>query len=111
MFCNLTKLDLLEDSTYLYFTRDGVRIPDSYVEVLTTRSVRLRYPIRQPEDEGHFVCWLRHERGNPRTIGSQHVLADCEWIRHGGSSVTIATMQNHIDNRLSTPCQLKVMSG
>ena len=80
LFCNLTKLELEEDSRFLFFTRDGTEIPASFVEVLTTRSVRLRYPIKVPQDEGHFVCWLRQQEGISKTIGSQRVQADCEYM-------------------------------
>lgn len=79
LFCNLTKLELEEDSRFLFFTRDGTEIPASFVEVLTTRSVRLRYPIKVPHNEGHFVCWLRQQKDNFKTIGSQRVQADCEY--------------------------------
>ena len=80
LFCNLTKLELEEDSRFLFFTRDGNEIPASFVDVLNTRSVRLRYPIKVPQDEGHFVCWLRQQEDSSKTIiGSQHVQADCEY--------------------------------
>lgn len=82
LYCNLTKLELLEDSTYLYFTHNGVNIPNDFLQVLTTRAVRLRYPVQQPSDGGHFVCWLRQERSNnPRTIGSQEVFADYKPVK------------------------------
>ncbi|XP_070194497.1 cytokine receptor-like factor 1 [Littorina saxatilis] len=97
LFCNLTSLDQqVEDSSYLYFTQNGNRIPDDNITILTTRSIRLRSTIGRPDrDEGHFVCWLRQEHSNSRkTIGSQHVKADYSPVSVNDVNCTVYNWEN-----------------
>ncbi|XP_025109335.1 interleukin-6 receptor subunit beta-like isoform X2 [Pomacea canaliculata] len=76
LFCNLTKRDVVENSTRLFFRRDGELVPANYVDIINSRTIRLRYPIRQPQDEGLFTCILNRTHGEQQFIGSQRVLAD-----------------------------------
>lgn len=68
----------MENSTRLFFRRDGELVPANYVDIINSRTIRLRYPIRQPQDEGLFTCILNRTHGEQQFIGSQRVLADCK---------------------------------
>ena len=81
LMCNLTRLDMDYNSRFLTFSRhNDVMLPAKYIEITSTRSIVLRYPVQSPEDRGNYICKLNRTDSRPEIIGNQFVNVECKLI-------------------------------
>ncbi|XP_067678203.1 cytokine receptor-like isoform X2 [Haliotis asinina] len=80
--CNVTDPKISGNvSGYMYFTKQFDKeeraLPLHYVRILSTRSIRLEYPVESDKQQGSYVCHLNNtEDGTPMVLGSQYVTVD-----------------------------------
>ena len=81
LMCNLTRYSTDYHSQFLTFSRKNDEvIPSEYIQITSTRSIILRYPIRSPDDGGNYLCKLNRTSGRPEIIGLQAVDVECKLI-------------------------------
>ncbi|KAK7485271.1 hypothetical protein BaRGS_00023522 [Batillaria attramentaria] len=94
LFCNLTKHTIQENSSRLYFSHNGDRIGSQYVDIINSRTIRLRYPVTTLDDEGLFMCWLNNIHNDQETVGMQFVQTDYQPVNVTSVNCTVYNWKN-----------------